>query len=209
MLSGFILLVLLLFTPKLLVYLWSSIRYKHSGSIQLYVARLLPYWLFALMLILSKALMLSVIALSWLTQANILPKTLGWGQIMSFIGVGVILVSLFELFQYLGHRYWAYLFMSRHVSKRLQHEFASVSVAFTCLLAPVAWMSLLPIESSVLLYILLALLSLRILLRIVQVLRCLLNSSYSNVYVFLYLCAQELLPWCYIALVLRYLHRGL
>ncbi len=208
MLGWGLLLALLLFFPRLMSVIATSYRYKRIGAVSLYVARFLPYWAFELVLDLSKSFALTLAVLSWLWRAEMLPTSLSAGMLWGYILGGTW--GLWGLCQLRRGSFglWRYVFMPSEAAEELQKDQMVISLLVLVLSMPVALVALNADLTQFAPLALFSILTFALLLRIVQTIRRLSTRSDGYVYIFLYLCTHELLPWLYIGLAVWFTSHG-
>lgn len=203
-----LLITLLVMAPGLVGFALNAYRYHRSESINLYLARFIPPALFNLLIDLSRYLLLAVILIGGGVSYGLVPATLADKPLAIAVGglVGGLLVL--SLLRRLSFALWSYIFfMDKRASNLLSEDYRTLAALKAVLFIPLTFLALSSATSVFALYGLVVLMLLTIVLRIWQTFSRLGRSFGDYVYIFLYLCTHELLPWAYLALVI-FLQRG-
>ena len=202
-----LLITLLVMAPGLVGFALTAYRYHRSESINLYLARFIPPALFNLLIDLSRYLLLAVILIGGGVSSGLVPATLSDKPLAITVGglVGGLLVL--SLLRRLSFALWSYLFMDKRASELLYEDYSTLAALKALLFIPLTFLALSSVTAVFALYGLVVLMLLTIVLRIWQTFSRLGRSFGDYVYIFLYLCTHELLPWAYLALVV-FLRRG-
>lgn len=201
-------LLLLLLVPGLMGVIWAAYKYKRSEAVPVYIARFVPYTLFVQLMSVSRSLLLALVAFSWLRDLGCLPEEEGLWALLRYVAYMLGILWGLNVLRAWGFELWSAIFMPREASFLLRQDFVVISLLLTLTLIPLSLLVLVPGHSQLAMSLCLGLIGLSILLRSLQVLRRLVASSGGYIYIFLYLCTHEWLPWCYIALGLRYAYIG-
>lgn len=136
-----------------------------------------------------------------------MPATLADKPLAIAVGglVGGLLVL--SLLRRLSFALWSYIFMDKRASNLLSEDYRTLAALKAVLFIPLTFLALSSATAVFALYGLVVLMLLTIVLRIWQTFSRLGRSYADYVYIFLYLCTHELLPWAYLALVV-FLRRG-
>lgn len=121
-----------------------------------------------------------------------------WLEIGESTGLLLLVFFALRLLRALSFRIWSYTFMNEEASESLLQDYLVIDWLRALSLLPLSLMLLSPLDLSISLYTATTLLVLSLLLSIVQTLRRLGGEPDAQVYLFLYLCAHELLPLLYI-----------
>lgn len=199
---------LVLMLPGLSLVALESYRYRRTDAIQLYIGRFLPYPLFDVLVSLARGLFLTSTLLGYLRQSPLWTDYGGTEHLLIYLVVGVVVLMFLDVLRRTSYALWAYTFMPLLSARYLDADRLMISYATLPLLLPLPLMALQPSTSELALVALIVVLALGSLLRIVQSLRRLLGSSDGYVYIFLYLCTHELLPWATLALIVRFASQG-
>ena len=193
-----LLITLLVMAPGLVGFALNAYRYHRSESINLYLARFIPPALFNLLIDLSRYLLLAVILIGGGVSYGLVPATLADKPLAITVGglVGGLLVL--SLLRRLSFALWSYI---------LSEDYRTLAALKAVLFIPLTFLALSSATAVFALYGLVVLMLLTIVLRIWQTFSRLGRSFGDYVYIFLYLCIHELLPWAYLALVV-FLRRG-
>ena len=198
-----LLITLLVMAPGLVGFALNAYRYHRSESINLYLARFIPPALFNLLIDLSRYLLLAVILIGGGVSYGLVPATLADKPLVITVG-GLLVLSLLRR---LSFALWSYIFMDKRASNLLSEDYRTLAALKAVLFIPLTFLALSSATAVFALYGLVVLMLLTIVLRIWQTFSRLGRSFGDYVYIFLYLCTHELLPWAYLALVV-FLRRG-
>lgn len=200
-----IILIVLRIAPGLMGQVWTSYRYGRSESVGAYVQRFIPLGVFVQLIDLGRSLLISLITLVWASERQILPSDwlIGY-RLLSYILIASVVLWLINILRRWSYGLWSYIFMNREASRRLEQDYINISLLGSVFLMPVALLALSPVASWLSIYFLAGIVCLSAILRIVQALGRLVGHSEGYVYLFLYLCTQELLPWCLLAGAITY-----
>lgn len=201
-------LILVLLLPGLTLVALESYRYKRTDVIGLYIGRFLPYSLFDTLVSLTRALFITSTLLSYLRGEPWWATHGGVERLLLYHLLGVLVLMFLDLLRRGSYALWAYTFMPPLAARHLDADRLMISYATLPLLLMLPLAAMQATLSLPALIALISVLGLGSLLRIVQVFRRLVGSSDGYVYVFLYLCTHELLPWAVVALIVRFASQG-
>lgn len=199
---------LLIKAPGLMGFAVNAYRYHRSEGISLYLSRFIPSALFSQLIDLGKYLLLTIVVINGGLTYGLVAPTLSGKLLLTLVGGLVGGLWVLSLLRRALYALWSYVFMPREASELLRGDYNVISVVMALVLIPLSLLSLSPVLAKPALYALCGLLAIVALLRMWQAVRRLAQSYADCVYIFLYLCTHELLPWLYIALVALMVQRG-
>lgn len=208
-LGGAMVVAFMLTTPGLTGLVISSYRHSRTEHISNYIARFLPVVLFVGLVVLASSILSVGSILPIIRHLGLIPEDLSLGSAWGLLGLGSLAILVLYLCRMLSFELWGYTFMDGDQRTLLRQDILVIETIRSLTLLPIGIMSVAPIDTQIKIIALSVHFLLIQLLLIVQGIRRLWNSSSSKVYIFLYLCTHEILPWLYIILALRMPHLGL
>lgn len=200
-------LVVWIYPPHLWAVAWESWRQYNVEAGAVYIARFLPQGLFRFLIYLIGSL-----------GGGLLALRLGAGYgVITLTSYGVILLQLLAfsagiyLFLYLrsvAFKLWRYILFDSSASGLLTQDYFFQDWLRALALALLALLSFSPLSQEALVAVSISVLGLVQLLGWVQVMRRTRGSSTGYLYVFLYLCAHEVVPILYLFVAGTYLTRS-
>lgn len=191
--------VLPLLAPGLAAVVLSSYMHSRTERIGTYISRFIPYPLYSRLLDLATALLSGTIGLSLVVRLEIVPTTLGAGSYLTLFGLGVLLSLVLSAGRYLFFGLWRYVFIPHDAAETLRQDFFVLTQIRLTLLLPLVLLFLSPLPTEVCLWSGVGILASIQLLRMIQCIRRLWPTEGAHVYLFLYLCTHEIVPWLYVA----------
>lgn len=189
--------------------LWHKVAqsyiYHRTDQIGIYIARWMPPVAYLLILKLLTALALTSIGIHLGVSYGLLPQEISARLYLLYLAIGtatlLVLSGVWRAFQWV----WFETFIPREIGVEISLDQTVVAHLRLMLLLPVQVATLSTLGAEYLLGGTLVALVLPSALRIVQTMRRLWGSPGWYVYVFLYLCTHEILPWGYLIAVMYYL----
>lgn len=180
-----------------------SYTYSEGKPLFMYVSKSFPPWAYVLFVLLIGALLSSVFTLSMLTRQSLLPTTLEHIEYIGMLRIMILGILLFFVWRYVWYAIWRYLFIPKARSVLLRQDYWVLNQTCGLLLLPITLLSLTEVPTSALLYAGGGILLVWQLLCVFLAIRRLWDTPESYIYVFLYLCTHEILPWVYIFLLVE------
>lgn len=198
-------LLLLLAVPGLAGLVINSYLHSRTESISAYIARFVPYPLYAGGVYVLGALSGANLLLSGLSRtgllANDLSYELAW---LVYLGCFLALISWYAIYR-VDFAFWSYLYMPRDGAQLLGQDYFVLATLRSLLMLPMTLLFLSPASDTLCLWLTAMGFLLLQGLRWVQVFRRLWSGGNVPIYIFLYLCGHELLPWGYLILGIGYI----
>lgn len=199
-LAGWGLVALLLATaPGLIGLIWKSYQYHRTGGIGIYIGRFIPEGLFSYLVDFSRSLSLSIVLMSGAVYWGYLPSTISGLPLLAYMGGCVGGLWVLSLLRRMSYALWQYVFMEKEEGELLEGDHLVLSLLGSILLVAPSLLALAPQGVIPSLWLTAGILALILLLRFIQTIRRLSPKNGAYIYIFLYLCTHELLPWIYIA----------
>ncbi len=198
-----IIVLLLQAVPGLIGTIWNAYKYRRIEAVGLYISRFFPRPLLNLGLDLGISLLMGTIVLAWARDNEFIENQWleNYRLLIYSLALSIGLTILMQL-RRASFSFWAYVFMPEQEGAQLRQDLDNTTLFNAIALLPLSALSLVSNEGSIAGTILIALILLDITLRTVLTLRRLVGYSEGYIYLFLYLCTQELLPWVVIALAI-------
>lgn len=195
--------LLLQVVPGLIGTIWDAYKYKRSESITIYISRFIPSPLLNLGLDLGISLLMTGIILAWARDNELIVAQWleSYRLLVYSLALSIGLTILMQL-RRASFSFWAYVFMPEIQGEQLRQDLSNTALLHALLLLPISAIALANQGGATASTALAGLIACDIILRITLSLRRLLGYSEGYVYLFLYLCTQELLPWVLVALVI-------
>lgn len=203
-----ILLIVLVGIPGLLGYWIEAFRYRRIETVGIYIARFIPLGLYDLIVKLSACLSTTLVTLSFVYHRGLLPVGLKLSEL--FLGVGATTLGLILALHLrrLIYHIWAYVYMPPERSERLEYDHLGLHFVLSIWLAFLSLLSLSATTATIAFALMCSAFALISLMRILQTIRRLARHLSDYVYLFLYLCSHELLPWLFAGWIVVYILEG-
>lgn len=195
--------LLLLLTPGLLGIVVSSYTHSRLEDLSGYITKFVPYPIFVI----------SIYLIHFFAVCNIVLHTglrlAHWTDVDLFEFMSremwfVLGFVALPLFYHLTFSLWSCLYMPLDGAVKLRQDYFVISLLRVLVLLVMEVVLFSPIDPRVYLWVLVAVLAVVQSLRWLQTFRRLWSTSVDHVYIFLYLCAHEILPWLCVTQLIWY-----
>ncbi len=179
-------------------------HYGQDGRVGFYVSRFVPYIVGARIVELSNALSGATILLSLTTRLGLIETHLEHSAYWLWLGLFAGGIMLLYCIGNASYAVWSTLYMGYSAGSELRRDYFVLDLVRALLLLPLTLVCLSGVSPQVCGWILLGLLLTIQILRIARAVSRLRATSGGYIYIFLYLCTHEILPWIYVALLVGY-----
>lgn len=203
-----VLLIVLVGIPGLLGYWVEAFRYRRIENVGIYIARFIPLGLYDLIVKLSSCLSTSLVTLSFVYHRDLLPRGLPLRDLLLAVGATTLGLIIALYLRRLLYYLWAYVYMPPERSERLEYDHLGMDFVLCIWLAVLSLIALSASTATIAFTLMCSAFALLSLMRILQTIRRLARRLGDYVYLFLYLCSHELLPWLFAGWIVVYLLEG-
>lgn len=179
--------------------LWRTIQrsYLHSRTenIHEYISRYIPASIYARLIDISTACTLSLLTLEAYIRFGMLPPPQTHLQAISTFGWFTLCVLSFAILRRLHFELWSYVFMPSKQAAYLLQDYLVLTIGQALALCLWLIVAQAPIDPIIWVWGTIGTLGFISIIRSLQTIRRLNQRGWLNVYIFLYLCTHEFLPW--------------
>lgn len=193
-------LLLLLLVPGLIGLTVNSYLHSRTERVSAYIARYVPYPIYSGAVHLLNALLGANLLLRLMQRLELFELSSGPAEVWGiFLGIFLGLLVWFAFYR-ISFSMWSYIYMPEEGAQLLKQDYFVIAGIRGLLMLPLTLILLSPVSTSICLWLLGGSFVLCQSLRWLQAVRRLWYGEDSYIYIFLYLCAHELLPWIYLVL---------
>lgn len=199
-------LVVWIYPPRLWVVALDSWRQHHPEAGAVYITRFLPHHLFRFLIYLLGSLSGGLLLLRLGVRYDLVPRLDYLGLTLELLALSTG-IYLFLFLRSTTFKLWRYLLFDETEGKLLAQDYFFQDWLRALLLALLTLLSFTPLSSEALILAIISALALVQLLGWIQLFRRARGASAGFLYLFLYLCAHEVVPFLYVIVAGTYLTR--